>query len=226
MFPRRWLLTTRDQVRLIATTVSPRTPKRRIMYGRYLLSATHLPRMPKELWDKIYQQGSSPMNPSLSELKNILTSELKVYDELIGTAGEMNDALKGRDIEAVRSFTLNYDNGFVKIESLEERRLAIADMVRESVGLPGRHLTLQQIADVVNREDREELLALRTELKRRIAALSRINVSNRILLEESLAGMAKNVELMTATQKSAPVYGQKGTIAREPLRTNIVNRTA
>lgn len=166
------------------------------------------------------------MDTHLSELRSILTSELAVYDRLIDTARRMNEAIKSRDIDAVRSFTLNYDNGFVKIESLEERRLAVSDGIRQSLGLAGRHLTLQQLAAAVPEKERAELLALRSTLRKRVGELSGLNVSNRVLLEESLAAVAKNFELVMMTQNSAAVYGQGGTMAREPVRRNIVNRTA
>jgi flagellar biosynthesis/type III secretory pathway chaperone len=166
------------------------------------------------------------MNSPVSELKSILTAETAIYDELIESAARMNEALKSRDVEAVRSFTVSYDNGFVKIESLEERRLAIADMLKESLGLSARHVTLLQVAEALVARERDELVALRAALRKRIAELSRLNVANRILLEESLSAMAKNLELVMTTRKDAAVYGQGGTLAREPLRRSIVNHTA
>jgi flagellar biosynthesis/type III secretory pathway chaperone len=162
---------------------------------------------------------------SIAQLIAVLTEELKVHENLVEIAQKMNDAIKRREIRDVQQQTQRYDVLVGRLEELEEQRLAACDAFAETGGQ--RHLTLTAIISTLKMEpQRGELSKLRSLLKEKLMALSRLNTANHILLEASLTIIAKNFELMLRTREKFQGYGHGGAATSRIVTRNFLNKIA
>ncbi len=160
------------------------------------------------------------------QLAEALSDEIRVHTELVETAEQMREAIKRKDLHDVQQTTSHYDTRVGRIEDIEERRLAVCDSLCEALGKAKRHLNLSGIIGALPPDTRTSLAQLRSQLKDKISQLSRLNTSNNILLEASLAAVAKSFEVMARSHQRLDGYGRTGTPASKTVSRNIVNKIA
>lgn len=167
------------------------------------------------------------MRHDVEELTGILRAECAVHERLIETARLMNAALRREDPAEVRKLSTRYDAQTAEVEVLEEKRLAACDALTVTLGLGGRHANLAMLTDALPPELRPPLEEVRARLRENLRDLSKINVSNQILLQESLENISRTIRAITAAgpNKYAP-YKREGSKSTDVVRRNIVNRTA
>jgi flagellar biosynthesis/type III secretory pathway chaperone len=163
----------------------------------------------------------------IKQLITIIAEELQTHDKLVETARNMNTAIKKKEVREVQHLTQTYDALAGRIEELEELRLKSCDDYAAALTGKQQHMTLVNvIATVTDEQLKNELGSLRANIKDRITALTRLNTSNQILLEASLAMIAKNFELMLSARAKFKGYGHGGQMDSRNISRNIVNKIA
>lgn len=166
------------------------------------------------------------MEQMVTELTSILKDEEHIHEALVRTAQEMNRSLKKKDIEAIPELTARYDDCAAHIEELEEKRLAVCDQIAACTGKPNGHPSLATIASLIPEEKRTPLAKLHESLKTKISELSKLNVSNQILLQESLSGVRMSFEVLTQSEKAHAGYRSSGNKEKTPAARHLVNHIA
>ena len=166
------------------------------------------------------------MDKQFEELKSILTDELTIHNELVKTAKEMSNAIKEKNVDLVQMLTGKYDNFIWQVELLEVRRLELCDRITKTVKPQNHHMNLQNLIFIMPKEERKPFTELRASLKGKIDELVRINISNRLLLNESLKAINKNFELFSQIQMKFNGYKKSGTMDKKTVKKNIVNQIA
>ncbi len=166
------------------------------------------------------------MDSQFDELKKVLSDEVEIHNSLVKTAQDMNKFIKEKDIAAIQRLTALFDAYSGQIESKENRRLEICDNLTKKIKPENRHTNLNAIISLLPENQRKVFTEIRNSLKAKISELSKLNTSNRILLNESLEVIAKNFDLIMQFQNKLAGYKQSGTMDKTPVRRNIVNQTA
>ena len=166
------------------------------------------------------------MEKQFDELKTILTDELKIHNEVVKTASELNDAIKEKNVDAVQMLTAGYDTYIGQIELLEVRRLEFCDAIAKALKPQNNHMNLQNLIAIMPKELQKPFSELRTSLKSKVSELLRINTSNQLLLNESLEGIKKNFDLVSQLQNRFAGYKQSGARDKTPVKKNLLNQIA
>ncbi len=166
------------------------------------------------------------MDNQFEELQSILTDELNIHTNLVTIAEEMNSAIKGKDVVKVQRYTAQFDACIGQIEVLEIKRLELCDGIAQVFKPKNRHLNLQSIIALMPEDKQKIISKTRASLKSKINDLVKINISNQLLLNESLLVIGKNFELVTRFQNKLAGYKHTGAMDKEPVRKNIVNQIA
>jgi len=164
------------------------------------------------------------MEDLLPRLENLLAKQIEAHDNVLETGKKMNAALKQKQLEEIQRLNMNYDAYVGRIEEFEEQRLAVCDEIAKT--MDKRHVNIATIIEVLNEDQRGTLTRYRSLLKEKIGQISRINTSNFILLEASLAAISKNVEVIARSQEKYQGYGQGGVKASRKVSRSIINKIA
>ncbi len=166
------------------------------------------------------------MNTTVNTIEAILRDELRLHRDLLRAAQDMGEAIKSKEIGAVQSLTGRYDELVGEIEQLEEQRLAACDQFAAEHDLPQRHVSLRMVLSRTASSSRENMRDLQKALKEIINDLTRVNMANRILMEESLRAFSKTVELRATASVRKNGYGRTGALDTKPIVRPMVNQKA
>jgi flagellar biosynthesis/type III secretory pathway chaperone len=161
----------------------------------------------------------------LDRLKTVLDKELALHAHLLETAQALNEALKKRAVDEVHKVSLHYDETTMQIERLEEQRLLLSDALAKHYGESG-HVNLRTLIALMPADKRPEFEELQRNMKLKIGELTRINTSNKILLEASLSTIARTVEMMTLTENKLAGYKSLGQKDTKPIQRALFNQIA
>jgi|GEM_PF-936952 len=164
---------------------------------------------------------------TITQLVAVLEDEVQAHENLVETAQRLNDAIKRKDVKDVQAQTQRYDSFIGRVEELEEQRLALCDAYAQASTGDRRHMTLAAIIASLSDETlRGRVSALRASIREKIMTLSRLNTANQILLEASLAGIAKSFEIMLRSREKFQGYGNGGVPTPRTTTRNILNKIA
>ena len=166
------------------------------------------------------------MNPLVSELSAVLGKELSIHEQLVAAAADMNVALKAKRTADVARGNAQYDSLCCQLDALEEKRLAVSDNLAAAIGCNHRHATIAQIVARLPADEAAMLLNLRRRLKTALGELSKLNHSNRMLLENGLQVIEKTFEIIINNCRKTTGYLAQGIQARTSLNTAVINRVA
>ena len=163
---------------------------------------------------------------SISLLIKILSDELQVHQSLIDAAKGMNEAIRSKDLKNLQAYTARYDALIGRLDDLEEQRLEACDSYAKA-HTEHKHLTLIALLSLHTSEPQHsELVKIRSSIKDKIVELTKLNTSNHILLEASLAIIAKNFEIILKTQEKFQGYGYGGAPTLRNINRNFLNKIA
>ena len=152
------------------------------------------------------------MDKELQELESILKSELELHNALCETARLFNDAIKGNDLALMQKHIFEQDEKICKIEHLEESRITCISELSKKIVPPERDLKMNAVLEVISPDWKNRLAPLQSSLKSTINKLSKINTSNRILLEEANLIITKTFEMIRHSQDHLQSYSARGKI--------------
>ncbi len=165
------------------------------------------------------------MEARIRELETVLEEEFVVHDQLLGAAIAMNGALKREAVEEVQKANTTYDECGFRIEQLEEKRLSISGEIGRLLNLPA-HGGLLRIIEALPVDHGTRLSEVRAKLHGVIAKLHKANVSNRILLTESLLTIAKTFEFISTASEKFTGYKRRGKKDPSKISRTIINAIA
>jgi phage I-like protein len=154
-------------------------------------------------------------NASFEELETILSREYDAHAELLDAAMQVNAAVKESDLETLRLRTAHLDEKVSKIAEIEEQRTACCGTARLAaiIGQAPPYL-------------REKLYNLQTSLKAMLHKISRVNVANRVLIEEGLQLVQGTLALTMQPGVRFAHYRERGNRATAALPFHpFINRT-
>ncbi|NLG16917.1 MAG: flagellar protein FlgN [Fibrobacter sp.] len=167
------------------------------------------------------------MEKSLQELEQILSREVEVHSSMIQTAGAFNKAIKGNDLPALQQHSADQDRQICQIEKLEERRVECVNELSGSLGLTPAASRLQLMLEKLPEQWRPRFATVHTALKQKIAELSRLNTSNRILIEEALGTIGNTFSFLQQSNGKYAQYGARGKAEGSAASViTLINRTA
>jgi flagellar biosynthesis/type III secretory pathway chaperone len=166
------------------------------------------------------------MEKESRQLLSILEKQSDLHNDLIKIAENMNKAIKKNDINKIHILTSQFDEYTGQIDQMETKRLELCDKIALISKSKLKHLTLQQIIQLLPGNYVQSFIQIKTELKQKILDLKKINSSNQILLNESLLLIKKDFEFMAKIKNKLNGYGQNGKIDTKTTQRNIVNHIA
>jgi flagellar biosynthesis/type III secretory pathway chaperone len=152
------------------------------------------------------------MDKELQELESILKSELELHDALCETARLFNDAIRSNDLALMQKHILEQDEKICKIEHLEESRITCCSELSKNIVSPAKDAKMSAIIDAISPDWKKRLSPLQSSLKSVINKLSKINTSNRILLEEANTIINKTFDMIRHSQDHLQSYSAQGKI--------------
>ncbi len=163
------------------------------------------------------------MEKLLEQLVDILKNESDLHQDLLKTADTLNEAIKTKNLESIMNCTSTQDEQVYQIAMLEEKRIEctckIADLLELKEEIPKMDSLLQR----VSQKWRTSLSALQLKLREQIRELSKINTSNRILLEEGISFINSNIMMFQSSPRTHQ-YGGKGKSAVIAPSRNLINK--
>ena len=166
------------------------------------------------------------MDKKFEELKTVLSQEQDIYTSLAVTAEQMNRAIKAKGVDEVKQLTSRFDTCVVQVDLLEAKRLELCDAIAKEHKSEHQHLNLRRIITLLPEKEQKEFLDIRTSLKTKIHELSKVNISNQLLLKESLTAIGKKFELISYAQNIKSGYKHTGSMDTGQVRKSIVNQIA
>ena len=167
------------------------------------------------------------MENTLEQLEQVLTSELDVHDAFLVSARQFNKAIREQDLAGIDRERGVHDATVCRIEKLEGERMSCCRVLAQSLGVRRDPVKLNVLLEKLPAQWRERLGRLQDALKTRIAELSKLSTSNRILLEEGLRVVHATCSFVrqSAGSRYAP-YGKHGRTVSGPTVQTMINKTA
>jgi hypothetical protein len=166
------------------------------------------------------------MENRFDELAALLDSELKIQSELIENAENFNKAIKENDLFSMQLNSSKHDTQICLLEKIEESRIACCRELSKNLGFVTTEPKLASLIDKAPEQTGKQLLKLQKSLKEGINSLSKINTSNRILLEEALNMISATFSIIHQSSKRYNPYGAKGRNTATAAGHLLINRIA
>lgn len=165
------------------------------------------------------------MQELFEKLEKILKSELDVHRTFLTTAQAFNGAVREENISEIDRQRTAQDETICRIEKLEEERILCCRNLAARMGITKKPVKLSLLLGKMPVEWRDRLGMIHKALKQKLMEVSKITVSNRILLEEGLKVVTHTFSLIQQGGKKYSVYEQRGRAAPGGTLQSIINRT-
>jgi hypothetical protein len=165
------------------------------------------------------------MEKMYEELERILACELEVQCSLVETAASFNKSIREDNLPDIQTYTIKHDQQICQIEKLEEQRIQYCVLIGKTLGLESREPRLASLIEKAPPQSKSKLSEIQVHLKKRIDDLSKLTISNRVLLENALNVINNTFSFLQQTQKKYVPYGtkKKGNLAYQGH--TLINRT-
>jgi hypothetical protein len=165
------------------------------------------------------------MEKMYDELEKILSCELEIQNSLIETATAFNKSIKEDNLSDIQTYTTRHDQQICQIEKLEEQRIQYCVLIGKKLGLKSKEPKLAVLIEQAPVGRKNRLSILHANLKKKIDDLSKVTISNRVLLENALNIINNTFSFLQQTQKKYVPYGSKnkGNLAYQGH--TLINRT-
>jgi hypothetical protein len=164
------------------------------------------------------------MEKLLEKLETVLQSEVNVHTTMIDSSKKINMALRTGDIETVDRQRIAHDEAVCRIEHLETERVDCCTTAADVLGIVKKPLRLSMLFEKIPEEWKWRLEKVQCTLKTRIKELIKLNISNRILLEEGLNVIGNTFSMFQKAGKKYAGYGKLGQTMAPSAPRSIINR--
>lgn len=165
------------------------------------------------------------MEKMYDELEKILSCELEIHNSLIETATAFNKSIKEDNLPDIQTYTTRHDQQICQIEKLEEQRIQYCVLIGKKLGLKSKEPKLAALIEQAPVGRINKLSILHINLKKKIDDLSKVTISNRVLLENALNIINNTFSFLQQTQKKYVPYGSKNGGHLAYQGHTLINRT-
>ena len=125
---------------------------------------------------------------SLSDLENILQSELELYNRLYCMEQEKSDAIIDRDGSIIESLSRDQESLLEEIEGYEEKRKSLIDEYAKENHPDdiSNDITLKKIASRINEDSSRRLIQTGLKLKSLLIKIKALQETNQKLLDDNI----------------------------------------
>jgi len=164
------------------------------------------------------------MENLLEKIEDVLIAEVEVHTSMISSSHQFNEAIKSGEHESINKQRIVNDDAVCTLEKLEEKRTDYCSEAAGRLGIFRKPLKLSMLLEKIPAEWKKRLEHQQQVLKLKIAELTSINTSNRILLEEGLKVIGATFTCIKKTESRFAGYGNRGQTMPSSL-ISIINRT-
>jgi hypothetical protein len=165
------------------------------------------------------------MERMYEELEKILACELEVQSSLVQTAAAFNKSIREDNLIDIQTYTTKHDQQICQIEKLEEQRIQYCVLIGKALGLKSKEPKLASLIEKAPLQRKTNLSEIHIHLKKRIDDLSKLTISNRVLLENALNIISNTFSFLQQTQKKYVPYGTKKKSNLAYQGHTLINRT-
>ena len=165
------------------------------------------------------------MEKMYEELEKILVCELDVHSSLVETATAFNKSIREDNLPDIQTYTTKHDLQICQIEKLEEQRVQYCVLIGKTLGIKSKEPRLASLIEQAPLVRKNKLSEIHMLLKKRIDELSKLTISNRILLENALNVINNTFSFLQQTQKKYVPYGSKKKSNLAYQGHTLINRT-
>jgi flagellar biosynthesis/type III secretory pathway chaperone len=159
----------------------------------------------------------------LKFLEASLSEEIRLEGELLEAGTEKRDALVTLDIRGVEQATSREHNLLVALGAVAERRLRRTADAARLLGLSEAEASITRVAQRAGEPYCSRMLALGEDLRRTLRQVSRINLTNRRLAEQSIGHVKRFFQILSG-QKDEVTYTRRGTGLRPTIQKIMIDR--
>lgn len=165
------------------------------------------------------------MQKMYEELEKILVCELEVQSSLVETATAFNKSIREDCLPDIQTLTIRHDQQICQVEKLEEQRIEYCILIGKKLGLKSKEPRLASLIEQAPPQRKTQLSEIQIHLKKRIDELSKLTISNRVLLENALNIINNTFTFLQQTQKKYVPYGSKNKSNLAYQGHTLINRT-
>jgi len=155
---------------------------------------------------------TNAMKDPLDRLVELLEKETDLYRLLLKAVSREKEAILQSDLENLNRICKEKENTILKIQIMEEQRIANLKMLAAGTGTPSADLTLRKLIDLVDSPYRERFEAILDTWRDLIGRIRNINKHNRGLLTHSVDLVRGSLALLNNLINATPVYRRSGTL--------------
>ncbi len=160
-----------------------------------------------------------------NELERILCSEVEVHVAIVETAHALNKSLKENNIPEINSFTQRHDEQICQIEKLEEQRIEYSVLIAKKLGIKTKEPKLANLIENAPSSFKQRLCELHSKLLKEINELSKLTVSNQLLLENAMSIINCTFAFIRQSQKKYQPYSATRKTSSSYNAFTMFNRT-
>ncbi|MGE5670161.1 MAG: flagellar export chaperone FlgN [Fibrobacterota bacterium] len=165
------------------------------------------------------------MEQLYTELERILCSEVEIHVALVETAHAFNKSLRENNVPEIHSITLRHDELICQIEKLEEQRIEYSVLIAKKLGMKTKEPKLANLIEHAPLKFKQRLGDLHNKLKKEISDLSKLTVSNQLLLENAMNIINCTFAFIKQSQKKFLPYGATRKASSSYNAFTMFNRT-
>jgi flagellar biosynthesis/type III secretory pathway chaperone len=157
-----------------------------------------------------------------SSLNDVMQQELIAYKDMLLKARQKKETLLKNDVAMLDRIVAHEWRVLKSIRQLETDREDLIRRIAQARGLDSRTITLAQIADMLDGEPRNRLMALKEELTAVMAEISSLNLANKGLVDTHLQYSTFCINLLTGSVNTLNTYSYSGRISDAQERSTLV----
>lgn len=165
------------------------------------------------------------MEEILEKIEKVLIAEVETHSAMITSSHEFCEAIKSGETETIDQKRARNDEMICTLEHLEEQRSEYCNEAAHKLCILKTPLKLAMLTAKIPAEWKLRIEKQHQALKAKINELTKINTSNRILLEEGLKVIGETFSCMKKCGDRLSGYGNRGQTMSSSM-ISIINRTA
>jgi hypothetical protein len=165
------------------------------------------------------------MDKLYNELERILNCELELHNSVVDTATLFNTSIRNDNLPDIQTYSSLHDEQICKIDKLEEQRIEFSILISSKLGLKTKLPKLAVLIEHAPKEYKEQLSQVHVKLKKKVSELSKITISNQLLLENAMNFIDCTLAFIRKSQLKFEPYGSKKKTGQSFQTYSLINRT-
>ena len=140
----------------------------------------------------------------MDDLTQVLQNEITEYKKLITLSETMKEALIASDVPGVEAATARQEEVANDIQSLESKRERIMNDIAAVLNMKETELKISVLEERLSTqpEEQKKLATVRTELKKTMDELGRVNATNQMLIHQAMELLEFDLNLFRSMRQA------------------------